>query len=403
MRNLFPIQLKPSWKFPTGLYWAMLLSALSLMILGGGMIVLRTRTSEQTPAAPAAPKRPVKVNALGRLEPQGEVIQVSAPGSAASSSSGSRVVELRVKVGDRVQKDQVIAVLDSRDRSRASLTEAKQQVAIAQAKLAQTRSGAKQGEISARQSTVSSLQAELAGENKSQRTEIARLTAEFKNAQADAKRYQSLRKSGAVSESEAARYRLAAQTAQEKLNTAQADFTQTQRTLQSRIQEAKSTVNQVAEVRPTDIALAQAEIDGAIASVKRIEADLAQAYILAPQSGQILRIHTRAGERVGEEGIVSLGQTARMMVVAEVYESDLNQIRNGQLATITSATNSFPKPLQGRVTEIGFEVAKRDVLDTDPTAANDARVVEVKIQLNPTESQQVARLTNAQVSVAITL
>jgi HlyD family secretion protein len=312
-------------------------------------------------------------------------------------------MKLRVQEGDRVQKGQVIAVLDSRDRLVASLMEAKQQVAIAQAKLAQTRAGAKRGEIDARRSAVNNLQAELAGEIKSQQTDIARLRAELSNAQAEAKRYASLRQAGAVSASEYNRYQLAAQTALEKLNTAREDFTQTQRTLQARIQEANSTVNQVAEVRPTDIALAQAEVNGAIATVQRIEAELAQAYIYAPQTSQILRVHTRAGERVGEDGIVELGQTQPMMVVAEVYESDLNQIRTGQRATITSSTKAFPKPLQGKVVDIGYTVAKRDVLDTDPTAANDARVVEVKVQLDPAASRQVARLTNAQVSVEIAL
>jgi HlyD family secretion protein len=403
MRSLFPVQLKPPIKFSPGLYWAMALSVLSGLILLGGMIALRQSTSEQTPTTTPTAQRPIKVNALGRLEPQGEVIALSAPGNATAGSSGSRVVELRVQEGDRVRKGQVIAVLDSRDRLLASLLEAKQQVAIAQAKLAQTRAGAKQGEIGARRSTVASLQAELAGETKSQRTELSRLKAEWKNAQADANRYQSLRQSGAVSESEAARYRLAAETAQEKLNTAMADLTQTQRTLEARIREAQSTVNQVAEVRPTDIALAQAEINGAIASVKRLEAELAQAYIYAPQNGQILRVHTHAGERVGEDGIVALGQTDRMVVVAEVYESDLQKVRRGQTALITSPTNAFPKPLQGKVMKVGHTVAKRDVLDTDPTAANDARVVEVKVLLTPTDSRQVARLTNGQVSVEIKL
>jgi HlyD family secretion protein len=381
----------------------MALSALSGLILLGGMIALRQRTSEQTPTTTRLAQRPVKVNALGRLEPQGEVISVSAPGSATAGSSGSRVVELRVQDGDRVRKGQVIAVLDSRDRLLASLLEAKQQVAIAQAKLAQTRAGAKQGEVEARRSSVASLQAELAGETKSQRTEVARLKAEWKNAQADANRYLSLRQSGAVSASEAARYRLAAETAQEKLNTAMADLAQAQRTLAARIREAQSTVNQVAEVRPTDIALAQAEINGSIASVKRLEAELAQAYVRAPQNGQILRIYTHAGERVGEDGIVTLGQTDRMVAVAEVYESDLQKIRRGQAAMITSPTNAFPKPLQGKVANVGYTVAKRDVLDTDPTAANDARVVEVKIQLTPADSRQVTRLTNGQVSVEIKL
>lgn len=362
---------------------------------------MRSLVPEQTTPSPKPAARPTKVNALGRLQPQGEVIRVSAPGSFGTGMAGSRVVELRVQEGDRVQKGQVIAVLDSRDHLVASLMEAKQQVAIAEARLAQVRAGAKRGEIDARQSTVNTLRAELAGEIKSQQTDIARLRAELKNAQAEAKRYAALQQAGAVSASEFERYQLAAQTALEKFNVAQADLHQTQRTLKARIQEANSTVAQIVEVRPTDIALAQAEINGAIASVKRIEAELEQAYIRAPQTSQILRIHTRAGERVSEDGIVELGQTEPMMVVAEVYESDLQKVRRGQTALITSPTNAFPKPLLGKVMTVGYTVAKRDVLDTDPTAANDARVVEVKIQLTPADSQSVARLTNGQVSVEI--
>jgi HlyD family secretion protein len=364
---------------------------------------MRTLVTEQKAPPPKSAVRLSKVNALGRLEPKGEVIKVSAPGSSGAGAMGSRVVELRVQEGDRVQKGQVIAVLDSRDRLVASLMEAKQQVAIAQAKLAQTRAGAKQGEVNARRSAVNSLQAELTGEIKSQQTDITRLQAELRNAQAEAKRYASLRQAGAVSASEEERYQLTAQTAFEKLKTARADLSQTQRTLQSRIQEANSTVAQVAEVRPTDIVLAQAEINGAIAAVRRIEAELEQAYIRAPMTSQVLRIHARAGERVEEDGIVELGQTLPMMVVAEVYESDLQQIRTGQRATITSSTRAFPKPLQGKVVAVGYTVAKRDVLDTDPTAANDARVVEVKVQLDPAASRQVERLTNAQVAVEIAL
>jgi HlyD family secretion protein len=383
--------------------WIILLSALLIVILGGGIIFFRTTASQQTVPLPKIEKRPMKINALGRLEPKGEVIHVSAPGSLSSSNAGSRVVELRVQEGDNVQKGQIIAVLDSRDRLAASLMEAKQQVAIAQRKLAQIRSGAKQGEINARQSTVNSLQAELAGEIESRQMDIARLKAEQDNAQAEANRYQPLHQAGAVSASEFDRYQLTAKTAQEKLNTAKAQLNQTQNTLNARIQEAISMVDQVAEVRPTDIALAQAEIEGAIVTVMRLEEELAQAYIRAPQNSQILRIHARAGERIGEQGVVELGQTDPMIAVAEIYESDLLLIKTGQMAIITSSTKAFPNPLQGKVMEIGYTVAKQDVLDTDPTAANDARVVEVKIQLDPPSSRQVIRLTNAQVNVEITL
>lgn len=41
------------------------------------------------------------------------------------------------------------------------------------------------------------------------------------------------------------------------------------------------------------------------------------------------------------------------------------------------------------------------MLDTDPVADVDARVVEVKIRLHPEDSQKVANLTNLQVNVVI--
>src|SRR6476469_4548266 len=47
------------------------------------------------------------IAALGRLEPQGEVIHLSAP----PTSEGVRVAQLLVKENDRVQPGQVIAIL----------------------------------------------------------------------------------------------------------------------------------------------------------------------------------------------------------------------------------------------------------------------------------------------------
>jgi HlyD family secretion protein len=53
------------------------------------------------------------------------------------------------------------------------------------------------------------------------------------------------------------------------------------------------------------------------------------------------------------------------------------------------------------VAEIGLQIGKKDVLGTDPVADADARVVEVKIRLDPSSSKQVADLTNLQVNVVI--
>ena len=52
------------------------------------------------------------ISALWRLEPEAEVMQLSAP----LALDGDRVSQLLVKEGDTVKSGQVIAILDSRDR-----------------------------------------------------------------------------------------------------------------------------------------------------------------------------------------------------------------------------------------------------------------------------------------------
>lgn len=56
------------------------------------------------------------VTALGRLEPKGKVIKLSAP----TSSQGSRVEQLLVQEGEKVKTGQVIAILDNRPRLQAA-------------------------------------------------------------------------------------------------------------------------------------------------------------------------------------------------------------------------------------------------------------------------------------------
>jgi HlyD family secretion protein len=154
-------------------------------------------------------------------------------------------------------------------------------------------------------------------------------------------------------------------------------------------------------VRPVDVNVARSQVAQAQASVRRVQAELDLAIVRSPQDGTVLKIHTRPGELVGTQGIISLGQTQRMVAVAEVYELDISRIREGQSATAISKNKAFPEVLRGKVVEVGLEINKQDVLNTDPAAQFDARVVEVKVQLDELSSRRVAGLTNLSVQVAI--
>ncbi len=422
-------ELKPKNRWKIGLAIA---GAIAL-----GAVAFNKLQPKPVPKTPVAIPAPIieSAIALGRLEPQGEVIKVSAPSSA--QGIGARVDKILVKEGQLVATGQVIAILDNRDRTAAALDEAKQQVEVARANLAKVKAGAQTGEIQAQQATIARLQAQLRGEVKQSDATIARLQAELqgqnetlqatvarteaqqRNAQADLERYQDLYNSGAISAQELESRRLSAVTTTEQVNESQATRRERVGTIQQQlieatankeriiatltqqVNEARATLNKIAEVRPVDVQIATAEVNSAIANVKQVQADLALTYITAPQTGEIMKIHTRAGETISNDGIVELGKTDSMLVVAEVLEEDISKIRLGQKATITSDNRAFSGELKGTVVEVGRLIGKQDVIDSDPSADVDARVVEVKINLDSQSSRKVSGLTNAKVVAAI--
>ena len=66
-----------------------------------------------------------------------------------------------------------------------------------------------------------------------------------------------------------------------------------------------------------------------------------------------------------------------MYAVTEVYESDIGKVKLGQSATVTSS--AIEGKLTGTVEQIGLEIERQEVVNTDPTSNIDARVVEVKV------------------------
>ena len=338
------------------------------------------------------------VTALGRIEPSGEIVQVA----ASSSSGGSRVEKLLVKEGDRVEPGQVVAILDSRDRLQAALKQAQERVRVAQANLAKVEAGAKTGEIEAQRATIARIQAERDSDIAAQAATVARLEAELSNAQIEYQRYQQLYNQGAISASERDSRELTLKTAQRRLEEAKANLTRIRSAQQQQLEEAKATLERIAEVRPVDVEVAAAEVREAQAAVETAQAELDLADIKAPQAGQIIKILTRPGEVVSSnEGIATIGQTSQMVVVAEVYESDISKVQMGQPATITSSAISGG--LHGTVEQIGLEIQRQEVVNTDPAANIDAKVVEVKIRLDEESSQRVAGLTNLLVTARIEL
>lgn len=342
-----------------------------------------------------APVR-VAVTALGRIEPQGEVTRLSAP----SSLSGVRVERILIKDGDIVRKGQVVAWLEGYARTAAAMQQVSDKVAVARAQLAQTKAGAKTGDINAQKATITRLEAQIKGEVATEQATIARLQAQLNNANTENNRYQQLYKQGAVSASIADEKRLRSQTVEQQIREARAGLTRTVNTLQDQLTEARAKLVSISEVRPVDVQLAEAEVKSAISAVQQSRAEHELTYVKAPLDGKVLKVHAKTGEAIGSNGIVEIGTTSQMYVAAEVYQTDVEKIRVGQKAIITSP--AFNGKIQGTVSEIGLQVERQSILSVNPSADTDRRVVEVKIRIdNPADSKRVASFTNLQVDVAI--
>jgi HlyD family secretion protein len=336
-----------------------------------------------------SPETAPSVAALGRLAPQGEVIDLG-------GLMGDRLGKLEVEEGHWVEQGAILGYLESHAERKAERAAAAAQLAEARARLAAETAYAdaliKKAEIGVREAReldpldIQSLEAK-----------VELLGTERATAQTDLDRMQSLTTPGAVS--------------QQKLD----QQTQLVRRCRQELDSARTALTKARAAQTLNRLRTEADLQAARAGRKRAEASiqlesLTQNLALAdarldrtvlrtPRPGCILKILSRPGERVDSKPILKLADTRSMYAVAEVYETDILRVRPGQRAKITSP--ALMEPLGGTVERVGRIIYKNDVLHVDPTAAADARVVEVWIRLDPSDA--AARLINLQVDVLIDL
>jgi len=277
------------------------------------------------------------VSALGRLEPEGGVLLISAA-LTPRSISGALVEKLLVKPGDDVEQGQLLAVIDTVNVMQTVVDEAEAEHRLSVEKAALERSRAHAACVDARV------------------------------AEREAERRQALLERGVTGEEEA---ESAAGLAE---------------SLAASCSAAQAAVN-----------VATAEIELSAARVEHRKAELARSYVYAPVDGRILEIHAWPGEMAAANGLLEMGRVNQMYAIAEVYETDIDQVSAGQKAVISS--DALAGELTGTVEKIRQQVAKQDEIGTDPAARKDARIIEVEIRLD--DSSAVTGLTHLQVEVLI--
>ena len=336
----------------------LLFTLLLIVVATGGVAVSYSNVAEkQTPQSPASTV--FDVGALGRIDPKSEVIKVNAP----STMEPAVVQQLLVEVGQKVESGQRLAVLDSHQRELADVEKAKANLLLAERSLERVQAGAKLGDINAQQALVDET--------------IDKITL----AEKQLERVRKLVKTNA--------------SPQDDLDVRESDV----EVLRKELRQRESTLVALKEIRPVDVQYAEADVAKAKAELQRAEADLEISTIRSPIAGEVLRIHCRSGERVGNDGLLDLGDTQEMDVVAEVHESDILKVKLQQPARIY--LRNLDRTLYGHVIELGRLVGRKDVLSNDPIEDTDARVIEVRIRLNDADGQLVAGMSYAKVEVTI--
>ncbi len=341
--------------------WFVMLTILAGVVIA--FIYIRSRAAATSATAIESSQPPLRthVYALGRLEPAGSILQLMPK----SGNEGAIVEQLLVKEGDDVEAGATLAILDNQARRVASLQESQARLEAAQARLLQIKAGVKTGDIEAQQAAVS-----LAEE-------------QSKVARRELSREQELQKRNA--------------TTIEMVDQMQWEYDR----LQLEMRRASAQLASLREIRDVDILVAEKEVSAAEAAVVKAEADADASRLRAPVAGRVLRIHTHPGERVSDVGILELGNVRQMQAVAEVFEADVADLKVGMDAEIKLDSSS--ERITGRIVEIGYIVARKIVLTNDPVSDTDARVVEVRLDLDAEYLEHVARLSNARVEISICL
>lgn len=325
-----------------------------------------------TPIAIPAPKPPDmsastspatrQVVALAKLVPEGELRTVAPPFGAGDA----RIATLRVEEGAKVQSGDLLAILDNEGQLKAVVEAAQANVAQRTAALEQTRA----------QVRASREEAEAA---------LARAEATARNAQADFERIDQLAKRGVSTEAALSKSRAARdETARE-------------------IDRLKATLSRYQSLdidKQPDIVVAGSNLAVARSELARSTQDLDKAYVRAPISGTVLTILVRPGEKPGTAGILKLGNLEQMKAEIEVFQTQIGYVALGDPVVITA--DSLPKPLEAKVVRIGLEVGRQTLVDPNPAANTDARVVKVQAALTPESSSIAQRYTNLQMIARIT-
>jgi HlyD family secretion protein len=366
---------------------------LGIALGGAGVYMWKDSRDSRAPGPADAALTKTKLSALGRLQPSGGVISVF-------GLPGDRIEKLTVKEGDKAARDAIVAELAShKDRElardlvadqlreakaeRAAISDAgKAKIAVIDAEIAQLQSG-RDDDLKAQDAKISAL------------VQQSKVTLDAWN------RLKSLEPT-VISITDVEKGELLYRQADSELTAARLMKDKTDKVYETSL--ALLQAKRSAALAELDETLKRVMVDSIAQNLKIAERGLATTQIKAPVGGRVLKLIGHDGDATGTQPILQLADTDAMVVIAEVYETDMQQLddwlsKSPVRATITS--HALGKPLTGEVQrcQTTHMIGKNQVFSLNPRQDVDRRVVEVRVDILPESLELASRYTGLEVQV----
>ena len=303
-----------------------------------------------------------------------------------ASRAGGRVVDVRVREGDRVTKGQELVTLE-RAELEAKRDEARAAMELAQAQLDRVTNGPRTVEVDAYHARVAGAQAQLDELARGARHEdidharaqLAAAESQLKSAELAASRTAELFKTGAIAQAEVDNANSQLETARANRDAARsalavlADGSRPEvvAAARARLAEARAELeNTRLGSRDEDVRVARAQLLQTQARLALAETNLAETSITAPRDCVVEALDLRPGDMLGpSQAAATLVENDQLFVRAYVPETELGLVHVGDVVPFTVDTfagHGFKAKVQ-HVNDVG-EYTPRNVQTVDERA-----------------------------------
>ncbi len=382
-----------------------LLTLLGIALLGGGFLSgLFLKDKFLSPPGKTIPpwsKLPV-ASSLGKLMPTGGLVAIVGP-------SGDHIEKIEVHAGQFVNAgDALVKLASHRDRSEdVALIDIHVEEAEGQRTAITAAHAAKLAQINQEDKA---LDVTRETETKAQALKVAFLGEQLATAKRRQDRIEGLDKTKVeIGAQETDQVALAVAQAKSELDAANGAL--------AAAEEKKALQKQAAQVQrdsaKAEMKLAQLRVP--IESLKKNRALAkqreARSTLTAPVAGTVVQIVGNAGDPTGTGPILYLAAGTGMVVVAEVYATDIQKIRAAKSldkvkVEVTGQALGKDITLTGKIAgedAIGRSVARNGITGFSPRSDSDRRVVEVRVQLDTDSTLIASKFVGLEVEVKFTI